>query len=504
MKRVLFTVLIIFLLILSLSCQEKSNLTFKYYRHININTLEPILGRYEVEHDEAMGINCYMFTYNNDSLTSVEYLKEGMPKLDPELEVAKINIEYKETFMELSFRNEEGDDIERSCGQFYQLKVIVDSIETAIINLNHDGKIMLDCLGVAKYSMFFNENDLPDIIFRHDIDDSRILDSYGLYMTRHVYDNNGNEVKVSNYDEDMSLQVAEKFGASSFAVEFDEYGNKVEYRGYDNEGKLAIPDDFDFPFITLKYDYKGNQIEYNYFNSSERLLETIKKDSNDNIVEVRYYDGEGNLRDDSESGAAIIKFAYNKANNEIERRFFDINNNLTSSNSNGAAVIKTDYFAAHDTAMSIQTYYDVNENLFENKNDGIATYQQKHLMDYTYSEHCNYDIDGNLKKPKGLYYAKHTFTTYEDSGYTEMCFYENNNELVTVTEGWDFAISRIFDDENDSTICIQTMNSRRELVEDPKTGAASTKYERDENGKMIKKIGYDKNNKIVYEEIVDE
>ena len=102
--------------------QKESELTFKYYRHIELYGKEPVMGLIPVDPDEAMEINCYVFTYEDSLLQSVEYYKEGKLTDDPQMEVARILIEYREKTYIRQFQNNEGGQIARDNGQYFEVR----------------------------------------------------------------------------------------------------------------------------------------------------------------------------------------------------------------------------------------------------------------------------------------------------------------------------------------------------------------------------------------------
>jgi len=502
MKKVCLILLLTSFLMLSFTCQKDPNLTFKYFRHIDFEGREPIIGKCEVEHDEAMSINCYMFTYDNDSLVSVEYFKESTLSKDPIFRVARIDISYEDDRSIRSYYDEKNDQIANSYGQFYDCRVFIDTNAVLTILFDKNLEPTADKFGVNQYLTYLNEDGLAHILFRLDNENNAKVDNSGFYASRFSYDGDS-IISMFNCDENGKYVPIDESGTCVLLTKYDDNCNIIEFKLLDENKRLVHNEKTGYAIRQSSYDDKGNLLEDSLFNEKECLTYKVKYDNNENMVELASYDGKGNLKEIPEFGAAIVKYKYDEINREIEVKYYDALNKLTESITDGAAVIRTDYSVVHDTVIKEITYYNNHKELSKNAN-GYTIYREKHVIDKTYSEFSYLDRIGNLKEPKGYNYAKYTFTTYEDSGFTETCYYDYKNELINGIDGWNYAIMRYIHDKNDSMTCTQTFNKYKELVENPENGAAIMKYERDDNGKLLKTAGYDKNNKFVFEEVVDE
>jgi len=344
-------------------CTQDKYDRVEYFRHIDDEGIEPLIGKHQVNEETALKINCYRFVYNEQSrLIEVEYIKEGNPGKDPRLGVTKFIIKYENGIEFRSHLDTEGNPISDTTG-VYKYKRILDKENNTVLAINYDekGNIIKDIFGVAQYYTFLNEKGMPIRYFHLNEKGDTITHAMGLYEVRQKYDQTGNVIEIYNYGKDGRLGGNQTFGPVIYRSKFDKHGNWIEGRVYGSDGKLANTEHLPYAVRQSKYDEKGNKKEEFYYDNNNKLLSKIKFykngstleswshmsfaqpkipelanisylygkfDKNGSLIELSYHDEDEKLMERDDNGIAIERYEYNEKGEITKIIGLDKNENI--------------------------------------------------------------------------------------------------------------------------------------------------------------------------------
>lgn len=206
----------------------------------------------------------------------------------------------------------------------------------------------------------FNHLGQPVLYSTFRFDGAPCPNAFGVYSLRCVYDANGRQIEQEFLDANGNLMLSTELvaGWQSF---YDHNGHEVERRffGKDKEGKqnsdgyaritysyndkglriaqdyfdinsLRASDNSGFSGVRCEYDAKGRVVAEYRIDKYEKIvpvngieiIRVVKFDDAGNAIEIRYYDGDGNPKQNSENIYGF-NLRYDDKGREIERRFIN-------------------------------------------------------------------------------------------------------------------------------------------------------------------------------------
>jgi len=258
----------------------------KYYRHVDNEGTEPLIGKHKIDAEIALDVNCYRFVFNaQDQLIAVEYLKKGKIRKDPFYGVARFMFEYEEGAEFRFYQDVEGNCISDTTGVFKHKRILDKENNTVLtINFDNEGNIIEDVFGASQNLAILNQKGLPIKHCFLDKVGKTIANKHGIFSVGYKYDQSDNVIEICNYNKDQQLSEDKTMGAAICRSKFDEYGNMIEAKFYDNNGDIKNTIRGKYAIIRSKYDEMGNRVEISLFASDEKLLNNMKFDGNGNII----------------------------------------------------------------------------------------------------------------------------------------------------------------------------------------------------------------------------
>lgn len=191
--------------------------------------------------------------------------------------------------------------------------------------------------------------------------DTLVLSNEDIAGWNSEYDDNGNEVARSFIGTDGTI-VNSNLGYASVKRTFDEFGHISSVRYFDINGNLAINIEEKCAGNNYQYDERGNLLSEEKIGRDEKrlpnyLISKYKYDSNDNRIEVAYFDGD--IPADNSLGIHREVSVYNNRNLVIEVRYYNTYGSLTEYGSSKYAIMRNEY---DNKGNLIKAYcYDANK-----------------------------------------------------------------------------------------------------------------------------------------------
>ncbi|MCP4581500.1 MAG: hypothetical protein GY839_07755 [candidate division Zixibacteria bacterium] len=331
---------LVLLLILSIySCNASGDSFIRYYRHIDIEGREPVIGMYEINSEIAERVNCYRFTYDKEErLSKVEFLKDMKLAANPFNGVAVIITEYFNDYELRKYQDEQGNSVCTNWG-VYRTKRIIDSNKNIVLTINMDSSnnCIRDSNDVAQYYSMLNESGLPISYCHFDENGDTLECIYGTFKVKNIYDDKGNIIEAHLYGKDGILKPDARFGGSILKGEFDNDGYKIESRICNSQGLLKNTDDEDYAITRSKYFANGSLAQISYYKSNEKLVYRVVYNELGGFIETWMPISKWIKQDYGATGVDLVRHKYK--NNEIEEvAYFDIDENPKERKDTGAAV----------------------------------------------------------------------------------------------------------------------------------------------------------------------
>lgn len=188
-----------------------------------------------------------------------------------------------------------------------------------------------------------------------------LMDYFDFYVTHITTDENGYLDLIKNYGKDgKGLVLSDKKKAAYTDFDFDEYGNEISYTFHDENGNLVDRQDTgyaSFGYAQVKYIRKtpskgvNDGLETVFFDKNNRRVT-----ASDSIARhVRYHNDNGDinafeyysLNEEKIIPPGIGYFRserhYNESGDINETRYYDTEGQLTNNPNDGAAIIKLIY-----------------------------------------------------------------------------------------------------------------------------------------------------------------
>jgi len=466
MKRI-SKLLLIFIIFTTISCSIKNH-TIEYYRHIVDQGDKPAIGRYQIDEESAKEVNCYRFSFDdNGKVINVEFLKEGKLHYDLQLVgvgAARILIEYLSGGSRISYENEFGEQVPNNEGiHIIRREIDRNKNQLLIANYNKEGMPAADSSGAYKYLVKFNKNGYPsNKYFLNEMGDT-ITGSLERYEIRYRYDERNNLIEEANYGKDGQL-FEDEIGIAFYKYKYDIYGYCSEMRCYDIKGQLKENIKDGYCSVISEHDSKGNLTKADYLNLNGNTIIRIIYNTNWEISEMLFHISHPSSNKLADACIDYIHHVLGPHESVNETEYFNNKEQLKERCDIGIAIERH----KRDIKGNIieWSFFDAQDRLCERLDTGIAIMRFKYDKYGNIIESSTYGVEGALKTSLNNNFSI-VRSKYNDLGHeTERRFYG------------------VYD----------------ELVGDRDNGAAILRWEYDEHGDIMKKVGLDKNENIVFEE----
>lgn len=195
-----------------------------------------------------------------------------------------------------------------------------------------------------KYDYDVRGNEIARMFYNAQGDSLRLTNE-GIAGWKTEYDDNGNETR-SLYIGTDGEPTKTANGYAECRYVYDENGHLKSVRYYDENSNLCINSSEQCAGYNYICDERGNQLEFYKVGRDDKrmpnqLITKYKYDSNDNIVETSYFDGDVpgvnylNIHKETSS--------YNNRNQCIETRYYGINGKLTKLGSDKYAIMRNEF-----------------------------------------------------------------------------------------------------------------------------------------------------------------
>lgn len=328
---------------------------------------------------------------------------------------------------------------------------------------------------------------------------------------RDDYDENGNCIKIAYYDTEGRLTECEN-NYAYVEYEYDDYGNAVEERFFDRNSTPSR--NSEYYHRTMEYDSRGNLTYEKYEAFSELNFYSAEKkyDEYDNLIQLTYYDKNGDLLN-SDTQYAIEKYTYDEKHNQLTYEMhytagrittneyeYDSLGNLTFSKQ-----FETDTAGMKNCVAQIKQVYDTFGNLIRKEYmDGNGNLQ---LNDSGYAvEVCEYSPEGYIisykyydENEKPILYNNQFFRCRMErdiaGNITKKVFYDENEELLKEENG--FSAYQLTEYNAQGKVVYEKwLNENKQPV--TLQGWSSMRNKYNELGELTEKIYYDAEENLIY------
>jgi YD repeat-containing protein len=451
----------------------------KYFRHVTLDGKHAIVGKYEVAEEEATGVNCYRFVYDeSDGPVEISYLKGG--RMSPGSyfgeSVACVKITYGPNFERRSYYNAAGTLVPDDDEVFSKAYKLDDNgYRVAMTNYDFRGVKAHDRWLVARYEWEVDARGRHTTEKRFDRVGIQVEDRLERYESRYEYGAGDYPTRVTHYDCDGKL-CEDSAGTGAEGLSYDGNGNLVEARYFGEKGKLQCPRgiipsyefwdyfvtrrrDLGFAIERRAYDAVGNVTAYSFFDEKENpaeredtgvAVERTAYDERGNPVEISYYGKNGKPTRSKLLGVCAVKYSYDPYGNPVTTEYCDGKGRPTDRSDYDCAAIHTSYDDAGNVVE--ERYYDgKGKPTLREDAGGVATIQWDRDA-YGYATEARYlGLDGEPKEVKGC--AK-TALKHNEYGYPleERYFDCAGNCAERKGEDYGYAIERYkYDDDRNLT-----------------------------------------------------
>ena len=324
-----------------MSCQQTPKAedaeNVKHYRHIRFSETpyDDIMGSHSLSAEEALAVNNYQFTYDDQNrLISVEF-KRGDELLDySNLGAAKIVIEYAENKETLHFFNKDNEPQELA-GVFTEVYELDENgNRTGLRFYDKEGNPVENRNKIAWYTWStLDDGKIKENRFNLKGEEVVLNEFCPFYELRFSYGENGLVTRMENYQADTLYNCTAEncgdIGVSYFTFDYNEAGDLNKFTVCNTTGQLSNLYWGWAKFVHV-FDEHGNVIERAYFDQDDEYLGGKRNpvsqyayNEHGALVEVRMMDKDRNIINHPDHGAAIIKYEYNDKGHPVDTLRYD-------------------------------------------------------------------------------------------------------------------------------------------------------------------------------------
>lgn len=389
----------------------------EYYRHIAVDKMNHIQGRYPLDSGKWEITNCYRFAYDQKNrLCKLEYFVRGKPVLDPWFDASLVIIRYK---------YKGSSEAWHFYHKYLGTPLYIERKSYLLVTFGRDGYPLRKGYigerspGVSGVQWDW-ESDGRCVRYPIDKKGTVRANPLGVFSYEYIYDGAGNLVTITARDSSKAI-CEDSNGVAIAKYEYDSLGNLTSMSFFDTSDNPVESRDLGAAQVKRRYDSLGNMIQESFFDRDYHLHE-----NNEGIVTIRYeyfdsgelkkvsYLGEsGELKENKTSGIAVIEFVYDSTSRILTENCYGANGRLKNKTREGFASV---HLSFDEKGNVLETsYYDLDGNLIESNESGYAV------------EKCSYDV--NNWPVEISYFDSHLkLTELEDYGWAILRYERNNRE----------------------------------------------------------------------------
>ncbi|MRR21444.1 hypothetical protein EG830_00485 [bacterium] len=318
--------------------KKAANTGTLYYRNILFSETpwDTERGTRELTAEEAKDVNCYKFTYDDDSrLLSVEFVRgDELLSYGSLSGAAKITYEYAGDKQIKRFFDENNEQIES--GGVFTAEYTLDEkgVRTGLKFFGKDGQPVENRNKINYYVWKI----LPDGKLqekRYNLaDEETVMNPFcPFYELRFTYNDKGYVMDMANYMGDTLYNCTAEncgdIGVSYFEFEPNEFGDVLSFSVYNVTGQMSNLY-WGWSRRVSKYDENGNVLETALFDQDNEYVggksvpvTQYSYDKHGAVVEVRNMDKDRNVINNPSNGVAITEYKYDEKGNRTETLRYD-------------------------------------------------------------------------------------------------------------------------------------------------------------------------------------
>ena len=338
-----------------------------WYRSLDIDAYENLVGRYPVDSDEAESINAYRFLFDDAGrVKSVEYRKTGRALADPRFGVHRIEITYEESFIHRRFTDDRGVPMPDDSGVWAQRLSLDDSGHViGVFHYDRFGNVIPNRDGVSHRLWELDKFGRRSVERYFAASGARIADGRGVSELHYRWDEAHRLVGLGYFDPEGAPVEAVGEGVHAYRWRRGAYGDALREERFDRfgapvlaaDGSAAVEWDREPRGLAMverrlglrnealadvegaavyryAYDDAGNLVGQTHFDDKDRPTADIAgvvtyswiHHEQGNELEQLNLDGEGKLTED-EAGMASYRWEYDTRGLMVSSQSFGIDDN---------------------------------------------------------------------------------------------------------------------------------------------------------------------------------
>ena len=216
-----------------------------WYRSLDIDAYENLVGRYRVDPGEAESINAYHFLFDEaQRVKSVEYRKTGRALADPRFGVHRIEITYAKDYIHQRFTDERGVPMPDDRGVWAQRLSLDDSKRViGVFHYDRFGNVIPDRDGVSHRLWDLDKFGRRSVERYFAASGARIADSRGVSELHYRWDRADRLVELRYFNPEGDPVEAVGEGAHGYRWQRDDYGDTVREERFDRFGNPVLAAD---------------------------------------------------------------------------------------------------------------------------------------------------------------------------------------------------------------------------------------------------------------------
>ncbi|OQX29996.1 MAG: hypothetical protein B0D92_00750 [Spirochaeta sp. LUC14_002_19_P3] len=216
-----------------------------WYRALDIDAYENMVGRYQLTPAEANEVNAYRFTYNEDGrLTRIVYQNSGRALPVPRYGVQRIEFVYEEGYIHRWFTDDTGKPVANEDGVWGH-RVPQDSYGHALGVIHYDayGNIIPNKYGIAQRLWLVDKAGRKYLERYFDSAGARIMDNRGVGELHYTWNSANQLISMAFFDVNGKRTSSSDAGVHLYHWQWNENGDSIREERYDTRGKLTLATD---------------------------------------------------------------------------------------------------------------------------------------------------------------------------------------------------------------------------------------------------------------------
>ena len=494
-----------------------NNDKYFYFRNVQLNAHEQLIGRYPMDSAVAVHTRYYKFYYAGNKVIKIEFWNRNKLSVDDDIKVAVIKLRYQNDLEFKDYYDAAGNQMKNKFGAYTtcvdrKIKIII------ITNLDKSGQVCEDNNGISKIIWDLDAKNRLQAGRFYNMQDQQICDNEGFINIKFKYDERDNIIEKANYNADDKLSNF-KNEVAYYRYNYDEQNNITVIYSFNEKHRLSA-NSGNIAIMHYHYDLYGNVIRQNFKKPDETpfidedgiAISYCRYDQYSNMISERHYGLNRNLII-FKDGTGRVERKFDSLGNMIEMQNFDAYDKLLNNKKNvcmvkykyrsGQIVEEQNYTVDSAKIPSflkiIRYQYDSNNNVICKKyfdEDDTPLPDSNNICEVRY----NYDTRKNLLSVK--YYNKsgqmqpdmdgismYKFKYDERNNRIEVSFYNESGNLKGNKDK--IALERYLYNASNKMVEIRYYNSENTLTKN-ENGVEVAKWEYDLKGDLLKQSCYNK------------